>query len=100
MKKNYESLDSYKNLLSSDLMKLQKEFETNTNYIPNTFTYPFGAVSKDSTKIIKELGFKASLSCTSGVNLISKNPECLYLLKRNNRISGISSEQFFKKICK
>lgn len=98
MKKNYESLEDYENLLSSDVMKLQKEFETNTNYIPNTFTYPFGAISKDSTKIIKELGFKASLSCTSGVNLISKDPECLYLLKRNNRISGISSEQFFKKI--
>lgn len=87
MKKKYESLQDYKNLLTSDIMKLQEEFKTNTNYTPNTFTYPFGAISKDSTEIIKELGFKASLSCTSGVNLISKDPECLFLLKRNNRIS-------------
>ena len=94
-----ESLETYTNVLTSDLTKLQNEFKENCNgYIPNTFTYPFGSISKESEQIIKDLGFKASLSCTSGVNTITKDPNCLYLLRRNNRVFGISSEQFFSKI--
>lgn len=96
-----ESLEAYTNLLTSDINKLQNEFQENCNgYTPNTFTYPYGAISKDSIPIIKSLGFKASLSCNSGINYITKDPECLYLLKRNNRVSGISTEKFFSKLLK
>lgn len=98
MKNSYESLDYYNSLLYNDIYKLQKEFETNVNYIPNTFTYPFGAISKESLDVIKRLGFKASLSCNEGINLITQNPECLYELKRFNRPSYISTEQFFKNM--
>lgn len=98
MKMKGEGLESYKKVLSEDLSKLQKEFNENTNYIPNTFTYPFGAISNDSIDIIKELGFKASLSCDEGINLISKNPDCLYQLKRYNRPNNISTYNFFNKI--
>lgn len=97
-KKYNESVSSYTDTLSSDLNKLQEEFNQNTGYIPNTFTYPLGSISKESVAIIKSIGFKASLSCTSGINNISKDPDCLYLLKRNNRPNGISSEKFFKKL--
>lgn len=96
MKKPGESLEAYTTMLSNDILKLQEEFKTNTNYVPNTFTYPYGAISKESLNIIKELGFKASLSCVKGVNHITKDPACLYQLKRNNRPSNISTEQFFK----
>lgn len=98
MKKRGESLEEYKKIFVSDIMKLQKEFKENTNYIPNTYTYPFGAVSKESTDFVKEMGFKSSLSCSSGVNIITKNKDCLYLLKRNNRPNNISTEKFFEKI--
>lgn len=99
-KKSYESNESYTKLLSKDLMSLQKKFQENTGYTPNTFTYPFGSISKASLPVIKNLGFKASLSCASGINNITKDPNCLYCLKRNNRASGISSNDFFKKILK
>lgn len=98
MKKYNESKEHYKDVLSKDILKLQDEFKENTNYIPNTFTYPFGAISKNSLEIIKELGFKASLSCEKGVNHITKDKDCLYCLKRNNRPSNIPTEQFFKKL--
>lgn len=98
MKKRGESLETYKKLLSDDLLKLQEEFKNKTGYIPNTFTYPYGAISKESLNIIKELGFKASLSCLAGVNHITKDKECLYQLRRNNRPNSISTEQFFKKL--
>lgn len=98
MKKYNESIELYKSILITDITKLQKEFYENTNYVPNTFTYPYGAVSKESTQIIKEAGFKASLSCTSGINYITKDVDCLFLLRRNNRTNNISRETFFNKI--
>ena len=82
------------------LLKLQKEFEENTNFVPNTFTYPFGAISKESIDIIKNMGFKASLSCEEGINYINKDRERLFLLKRNNRPSRINFEKFFSKLLK
>lgn len=97
MKKKNESLEIYQKNLSDDIIKLQNEFKENTGYIPNTFTYPFGAVSTASFDIIKELGFKASLSCEEGINIISNDPECLYMLKRYNRPNNISRDLFFKK---
>lgn len=97
MKKKNESIENYSSILTNDLKKLQDEFEANTGYIPNTFTYPFGAISNASINIIKKLGFKASLSCEEGVNVITKNPECLYSLKRFNRPNNISTKSFFKK---
>lgn len=99
-KKSYESNESYSNILSNDILTLQKKFWQNTGYMPNTFTYPFGSISKASLPIIKQLGFKASLSCASGINYITKDPNCLYCLKRNNRPSGITSEDFFNNILK
>lgn len=98
MKMKVESFETYKTVLSKDLSKLQQEFSINTGYIPNTFTYPFGAISSDSMDIIKELGFKASLSCNEGINLISKDPNCLYQLKRYNRPNNLSTTCFFNKI--
>ena len=55
---------------------------------------------KSKLDIIKELGFKASLSCEQGINKLTKNPNSLYLLKRYNRPSYISTYNFFQKINK
>jgi len=93
-----ETDEHYKNVLEEDILKLQQEFKENTNYIPQCFTYPFGGISNASLDIIKELGFKASLSCEQGINKLTKNPNSLYLLKRYNRPSYISTYNFFQKI--
>lgn len=93
-----ETDEHYKNVLEEDILKLQQEFEESTNYTPQCFTYPFGGISNASLDIIKELGFKASLSCEQGINKLTKNPNSLYLLKRYNRPSYISTYNFFQKI--
>ena len=92
-----ETDEHYKSILKDDILKLQQEFEGNTNYTPKCFTYPFGGISNASLDIIKELGFKASLSCEQGINKLTKNPNSLYLLKRYNRPSYISTYNFFQK---
>lgn len=96
-KKKGESDDEYKKILEEDINKLQNEFKENTGYVPTCFTYPFGGISNSSLDIIKELGFKASLSCEEGINKITKNPNSLYLLKRYNRPSYVSTYNIFKK---
>ncbi len=93
-----ETDEHYRQVLEEDIIKLQKEFEEYTNYTPQCFTYPFGGISNASLDIIKELGFKASLSCEQGINKLTKNPNSLYLLKRYNRPSYISTYNFFQKI--
>ena len=92
-----ETNEHYKQVLKEDILKLQREFEEYTNYTPQCFTYPFGGISNASVSIIKELGFKASLSCEQSINKITKNPNSLYLLKRYNRPSFISTYNFFQK---
>lgn len=95
-----ESLEAYKKVLVSDIGKLQDRLTEVTGIRPNTFTYPFGSISKESKEILKELGFKATLGCAQGVNYIDKNKEdVLFRLKRNNRPHGVSSKNFFKKLC-
>lgn len=95
-KKQGESLSQYKTVLMDDLGKLQDAFKSNVGYIPNTFTYPFGSVSNASFDIIKEMGFKASLSCESGMNHVDKDPECLYMMKRYLRTPKKSAESLLK----
>lgn len=99
-KRKGESLENYKNIIISDIVQLQNKISESTGITPNTFSYPFGSVSKEAKAIVKELGFKASLSCVEGVNIINRNKtDVLFGLKRNNRPHGVSSEVFFKKIC-
>ncbi len=95
-KKRGESDQDYKAMLTEDLGRLQTQFKENTGYTPTTFTYPFGSVSNASFDIIKEMGFKASFSCESGMNTISRDPECLYMLKRYLRTPKKSAESILK----
>lgn len=95
-RKRGESLDAYKKMLTEDLGKLQEDFRQNTGYIPTTYTYPFGSVSNDSFEIIKEMGFRASLSCESGMNRLTRDPECLYMMKRFIRTPGKSAAAILK----
>lgn len=98
MKKRRESVEEYAEVLKEDLGKLQKEFQDNCYYTPNTYTYPFGAISKQSIDILKEMGFRASLTSRAGMNYITKDKNSLFSLKRYNREGKYTSEKFFKKI--
>ncbi len=96
-KKRGESQEEYKKILTEDLKKLQTNFEEKMNQTPSTYTYPFGSVSEASYDIIKEMGFKCSLSCESGINNVSKDENCLYMMKRCIRTPSISVEKILTK---
>jgi peptidoglycan/xylan/chitin deacetylase (PgdA/CDA1 family) len=88
-KKRGESIEHYEQILTEDIGKLQQEITLLTGFTPNTFAYPYGQVSKESVPIIKNLGFKASLSCDYGINIVINDPEMLYGLKRICRSHGV-----------
>ncbi len=77
-----ETLSQYEQRLTEDTLKLQDRALELLNITPTTFTYPYGKYNDTTEKIIKNLGFKATLSATYGLNLINKDPERLYGLKR------------------
>ncbi len=99
-RKQGESSAAYEASLTNDLSSLQKLFQENLDYVPSAYVYPFGAISADSKSIIKKLGFLASFSCEARINVITQDPECLYLLGRYLRSSGTTSDAYFKKILK
>lgn len=98
MKKSGEDSESYKNIFRADTEKMQNRCMEKTGFAPYIYTYPFGSASPESEEILKEMGFKSSLSCNEGVNLITRDPECLFMLKRYNRPSDINTGDFFAKI--
>lgn len=93
-----EDSNEYREIFRKDTEKAQNCFISNTGFAPYIYAYPFGAYSPESFDILKEMGFEATLSCNEGINVLTNNSECLYLLKRYNRPSGISSADFFAKI--
>lgn len=96
--KQDESKTQYRKVLTDDLVRLQKEIKHYTGKAPDTFTYPFGIYSDYEEALVKELGFKATLSCSEGINYITcGDKECLYQLKRYLRDKSSESSALFEK---
>ncbi|MGI5967784.1 MULTISPECIES: polysaccharide deacetylase family protein [Anaerotruncus] len=96
--KSGESALTYQNMLLEDLGRLQAECAEHLDgYQPACFTYPFGQISKEALPVIKQLGFKAALTCEEKLNYITGDPEQLYHLRRFNRPHGTSIQTIFEK---
>lgn len=99
MKKRGESETEYQTFFREDVGKLQQTLKDNVGVAPEIFTYPFGFVSPEALPVIKEMGFKAALTCSEKVNYIARHDsEKLYNLCRFNRPNGISTEKFMEKL--
>ncbi len=98
-KKKGETFENYREFLCSDVSKMKTAMINNTGKNPTAFAFPFGSFSSESTEILKECGFKMTLTCEERVTIIKKaEPESLFGLGRYNRPEGISSENFFEKM--
>ena len=90
----------YKELLIKDTQRNSSHIQQSTGKAPLAYTYPFGAVSPHGREIIEGLGFKATYGCEEGINIITRDTECLFDLKRFNRDGTKTTEEFFSKILK
>lgn len=67
---------------------------------PTCYTYPFGACSDESEKVLKDMGFQCTLGCEERVNTVTRDPDCLYEMGRFNRPAGVSTDTFMEKLKK
>jgi len=97
LKRSSETTEAYQTRFKDDLLKLQTIMNEKIGLEPTTFTYPFGKISKESYASLIEAGFKSSLSCYGGINKIEANRlDTIFVLKRNNRPSGLGIEKILK----
>ena len=95
-----ETMSAYRENLIADTEKTQ-ELLTNAGFpAPTCYTYPFGAYTAETENLIRSMGFVCTLSCEKRINMLTRDPECLYRLGRFNRPSGISTEKFFGNMLK
>lgn len=92
-----ESDEEYRKNLSEDLKKFNERMKAELNITPTAFTYPYGAISKNSPDIIKELGFRASFDCSEKLNHIKSEAD-LHELHRFIRPHDKSSAEILSKI--
>jgi peptidoglycan/xylan/chitin deacetylase (PgdA/CDA1 family) len=92
---NGENPAHYERVLSSDLAKTENALEKNAGIRCNAVAFPFGEYTKETIKIIRNLGYKASLTCNEGVNRINGDSD-LYLLKRYNRDNNRPAKTLMK----
>lgn len=93
-----ESDETYKSNLTEDVTKAQTLLENATGKKPTCFVYPFGAKNDLTEKLIKEMGFSCTLTCTEKPNIITKNPDSLYELGRYRRDRNESMQNLLIRI--
>ena len=93
-----ESAAEYRKALSADVMRLENIFKDKCGLSTQVFAYPFGEYNTDAEKILKQLGFKAFLTCNEGCNKATKGDcKILSTLKRINRTGLLNTREFFEK---
>lgn len=91
-----ESDEQYERALVYDLKKMQNELKEKSGIDALACVYPYGAYSKNTLAIVKNLGFKCTLTCEQRVNTVSSlDKESLFNLGRYNRPSDTDTKKFF-----
>ena len=93
-----ETAEAYQAMLRDDLVTAQRLLTEKTGVTPTAFTYPYGAMSAEAQAVLEEMGFRASFSCESRVNVITKSLQSLWKLGRYLRTNEGKSEAFFSKL--
>ncbi len=92
-----ETEEAYRARLTEDLLTAQEAVEKHVRKRPDTFVYPFGAVSKSTPELVKSLGFSVTMTCEEKTSRVTRDPDSFYDLGRYLRPSGMSSREFFTK---
>lgn len=91
-----ESDNGYRDAFFEDTALMQQQLKRH-GINATTYTYPYGQVGTNTTQWLKSMGFLASLTCYEKANIVrSGDPDCLFLMGRWNRPTGISTEAFMR----
>ncbi|MCL2756395.1 MAG: polysaccharide deacetylase family protein [Firmicutes bacterium] len=99
MKVGGEDMDSYIAKVKKDIITAQDLIEQSGVPRPTSFAYPFGKFSKEGRELLVDMGFRALLTCTSGVSTIKRgDAKSLHHLKRYNRDGHLTTNEVFNKL--
>lgn len=98
LQKSGEATLDYLNLIQSDFNAMQTVMSEKLEIRPFIFTYPYGYYNAHTEGLIREFGFLGSVTVDEGMNMITKDPNSLYLLKRFDASAWLSSEEILEKI--
>ncbi|MDR1538561.1 MAG: polysaccharide deacetylase family protein [Clostridiales bacterium] len=82
LRKWSESAEDYRQHVLEDLGKLSQACLEHIGVAPTAFTCPFGCYSDQLGEILKEFGFPAIMHSYQRMNILTGNPDELYILKR------------------
>ena len=97
LRRSGEDEARYAKLLYEDTEQTQQLIEEIGLPAPECYTYPFGACSEESEKILREMGFLCTLGCEERINTVTRDPESLYQLGRFNRAAFESTDDFLRR---
>jgi peptidoglycan/xylan/chitin deacetylase (PgdA/CDA1 family) len=81
--------ERYYKVLREDFSKIGELIKGVSGRHPRVFAYPLGAMSAEAEEVLREMGYKITLSCSLGVAEIREGePETLYKMKRILRAHG------------
>ena len=92
-----EAEASYESLLREDTEQTQQLITEAGLPAPQCYTYPFGACSEESERILQDMGFLCTLGCEDRVHLVTRDAGCLHEMGRFNRAAGESTESYLSR---
>lgn len=98
VQKKGEDSQTYRQALTDDLNKASQLLKDQVGVTPAAFVYPFGAYAAGTDPVLRELGFRATLSCEERVSRVTRDPDSLWRLGRYLRPNGVDSQAYFDPI--
>jgi peptidoglycan/xylan/chitin deacetylase (PgdA/CDA1 family) len=89
-----ETVEDYSSMLSADVGLLSTELRLHCGVSPVVFAYPFGSLCPESLPVLRDSGILMTLTCREGMNLITRDPDCLYGIFRYNRSGLLSTGEY------
>lgn len=93
-----ETLEDYSAMLAADVGLLSTELHLNCGVSPVVFAYPFGSLCPESLPVLRDSGILMTLTCREGMNLITRDPDCLYGIFRYNRSGLLTTEEYMEPL--
>lgn len=98
LQKSGEATLDYLHLFLKDDETMQKSMREALEIRPFIYTYPYGYYNAHTEGLIRESGYLGSVTVDEGMNMITKDPNSLYLLKRFDASEWLSTDEILSKI--
>ena len=92
-----ETVACYQESLKEDMTALQECYKEHLDYVPTTYTYPFGRISEASYDVMEDMGFKASFDVQGRIyKCIPGDSSSLYRIPRFNRSCNTTAQEILE----